>query len=140
MGEGIILKFIYRADLPARPAGLLGHFAPSGFALCTRILLASLAHISRFALTKIFKKKSLSQSIQNVLKRIEMLKKCIPLTHYAPRGVAQSPSGKAQLSLLHVTPRVPRSVHAKFHVDWTKTVGAREIHTNRQTDKQIVLF
>ena len=45
------------ADLPASPAGLLGRFAPSGFALCARISLASLAHVSRFALTKIFEKK-----------------------------------------------------------------------------------
>ena len=40
------------ADLPASPAGLLGRFAPSGFALCARILLALLAHVLRFALTK----------------------------------------------------------------------------------------
>ena len=40
------------ADLPASPAGLLGRFAPSGFALRSRISLAL-----RFALTKIFEKK-----------------------------------------------------------------------------------
>ena len=45
------------ADLPASPAGLLGRFAPSGFALPARISLASLARVSRFALTKIFEKK-----------------------------------------------------------------------------------
>ena len=50
--------------------------------------------------------------------------------------VAQSPSGEAQPYLPHVTRRVPRSVHAKFHADWTKTVSARGIHTNRQTDVQ----
>ena len=45
------------ADLPASPAGLLGRFAPSGFALRARISLALLAYNSRFALTKIFEKK-----------------------------------------------------------------------------------
>ena len=40
-----------------------------------RILLASLARVLRFALTKIFEKKSVSQSTQNALKRIEMQKK-----------------------------------------------------------------
>ena len=39
------------ADLPASPAGLLGRYAPSGFALRARI---SHARVSRFALTKIF--------------------------------------------------------------------------------------
>ena len=33
------------ADLPASPAGLLGRFAPSGFALRARISLASLARV-----------------------------------------------------------------------------------------------
>ena len=42
------------ADLPASPAGLLGRFAPSGFALRAPI---PLARILRFALTKIFEKK-----------------------------------------------------------------------------------
>ena len=36
----------------------------------------------------------------------------------------------------HVTPRIPMSVHAKFHADWTKTVGANGIPTGRQTNKQ----
>ena len=48
------------ADLPASPAGLLGSFAPSGFALCACISLVHVsrfARVSRFALTKIFKKK-----------------------------------------------------------------------------------
>ena len=54
------------ADLPASPAGLLGRFAPSGFALRARISLASLARILRFALTKIFEKKV-------CLDRLEML-------------------------------------------------------------------
>ena len=57
------------------------------------------------------------------------------MTDYTPSGVAQSPSGEAQLYLPHVTRRVPRSVHAKFYADWTKTVGARGIHTSRQTDR-----
>ena len=49
-----------------------------------RIWLASLARVLRFALTKIFEKKSVSQSTQNALKRIEMQKnKFNPLTDYA---------------------------------------------------------
>ena len=58
------------------------------------------------------------------------------MTDYAPSGVAQSPSSEAQPYLPHVSRRVPRSVHAKFHADWTKTVGAIEIQTDKQTDKQ----
>ena len=85
---------------------------------------------------KFSKKKSVSQSTQNALKRIEMQKKITPMTDYKPSGVVQSPSGEAQPFLPHVTPRAPRSVHAKFHANWTKTVGARGIHTDRQTDRQ----
>ena len=54
------------------------------------------------------------------------------MTHYA----TQSPRGEAQLYLPYVTRRVPRSVHAKFHADWTKTVSGRGIYTDRQTDRQ----
>ena len=64
----------------------------------------------------------MSQLTRNALKvkRIERpkKKKITPLTH---KRVAQSLSGKAQPYLPHVTPRVPRSVHAKFHAVWTKT-------------------
>ena len=60
------------ADLPASPAGLLGRFAPSGFALASRSL-RSRAFCA--ALTKIFEKKSVSQSTQNALKRVKMQKK-----------------------------------------------------------------
>ena len=38
--------------------------------------------------------------------------------------------------LPHVTSSVPRSVHAKFHADRSKNVGARGIHTHRHTDRQ----
>ena len=41
--------------------------------------------------------------------------------------VARSPSGETQLYLPQVTLRVPRSVHAKFHADQTKTVFRRGI-------------
>ena len=58
------------------------------------------------------------------------------MTDYAPSGVAQKPSGKAQPHQLHVTRRVPRSVHAKFYADWTKTVGARWIHPDRRKEGQ----
>ena len=59
----------------------------------------------------------------------QLLSPAGPMTNYAP-------SGKAQPYLPHVTCRVLRSVHAKFHVDWTKTVGARGIQTNKQTNRQ----
>ena len=62
------------------------------------------------------------------------------MTDYAPSGVAQSPSSEAQLYLPQVTRRVPRSVHAKFHADWTKTVGARGIQTNKQTDRATLII
>ena len=48
-----------------------------------------------------------------------------PMTDYAPSGVAQTPSGKAQPYLPHDTPRVPRCLLAKFHHDRIKTMGAR---------------
>ena len=63
------------ADLPASTAGLHDRFTPSGFALRVRIALALLAHVLRFALTKIIGEKSVSQSTQNALKRMEMQKK-----------------------------------------------------------------
>ena len=73
------------ADLPASPAGLLGRFAPSGFALASRSHLARFA-LARFALRahENFRKKSVSQSTQNALKLVKMQKKFLPLlTHYA---------------------------------------------------------
>ena len=44
--------------------------------------------------------------------------------------------------LPHVTPRVPRSIHAKFHADWSKTVGVRGIHTETHThmDRQFFYY
>ena len=57
--------------LQASPAGLLGRFTPSGFALRARIL-------GRFAPSKFSKKKSVSQSTQNGLKRVKMQKKIYP--------------------------------------------------------------
>ena len=59
------------------------------------------------------------------------------LGRFAPLCFSQSASGEAQPYLPHVTPRVPRSVHAKFHADWSKTVGARGIHN---TDGQTFLL
>ena len=59
--------------------------------------LTSLARVLRFALTKIFEKKSVSQSTRNALKRIEMQKKFFyPFDRLRASRVAQSPSGVAQ--------------------------------------------
>ena len=44
--------------------------------------------------------------------------------------VAQSLSGEAQCYLPQVTPRVSRSVHAKFHADRTKTVVRSRLEPN----------
>ena len=75
--------------LQASPAGLLGRFAPSGFALSARIL-------GRFAPSKFSKKKIVSQLTQNGLKRVKMQKKIFtPLTRFA-RSAASAASGEAQ--------------------------------------------
>ena len=130
--------------LQASPAGLLGRFAPSGFVFCTRILShfglassdallprASSSHGLR-AHENFRKKICVSQLTRIALKRVEMQKKITPLT--------QNASSKAQPYLPHVTPRVLRSDHAKFHANWSKTVGARGIQTDRQTHTQTVLL
>ena len=77
----------------------------------------------------------MSQSTQNALKRIEMQKKIYSFDPLRALRITQSLSGEAQPYLPHVTPRVLRNVHAKFHADWTKTVGTSGIHTNSWTDK-----
>ena len=72
------------ADLPASPAGLLGRFAPSGFALRARIALASRSLRSRAfraSRSRKFSKKSVSQSTQNALKRVKMQKKLFYAFH-----------------------------------------------------------
>ena len=87
------------ADLPARPAGLLGRFAPSGFTLCAR---------TRFRTSrsrKFSKKISVSQSTQNALKRIEMQKKFFtPFTEKAQVAMRNltypmSPTGSQGVSM-----------------------------------------
>ena len=115
------------------------------------------------SLPRNFQKKSVSQSTQNGLKRIKMQKKkkiypfdalcaqrserrsatttsTVALLNQALRFALAllgrfAPSGFALRAryLPHVTPKVPRSVHAKFHADWSKTVGAGGIHTHTQT-------
>ena len=66
----------YRPALRTFQLALRGY---SGFALRARISLASLVRVLRLALTKIFEKKSVSQPTQNVLKRVKMQKKKLPL-------------------------------------------------------------
>ena len=136
--------------LQASPAGLLGRFAPSGFALntqslcslglhalqlhsqslCSLGLRAARSHLASF----------LTQSTRNALKGIESQKekKNYPFDAIRSSCVAQSESGEAQPNLPH--PRVPRSVNAKFHADCFKTVGARGIHTDTHKDRQSFFY
>ena len=116
-------------------ARILGHFAPSGFVLCTRILsrlvlsgftLASCSLCScilRFTLTKI-KKKCVSIDSKCSETRRTAKKNIPPITLYA--------LAKRNLTYPMSLPRSKRSVHAKFHTDWTKTVSASGIQANKQ--------
>ena len=79
----------------------------------------------------------MSQSTQNGLKRIKMQKMFFtPFMRFA-RSAAQPylplrslhSLGLRARYLPHDTPRVPRSVHAKFHHDRIKIMGARGIQT-----------
>ena len=82
------ISFLLNMILAYRPAtrtfllalrGYSSRFAPSGFTLRTRISLA-------WRSQKFSKKKSVSLSTQNALKRVKMQKKFCPLlTHYALR-------------------------------------------------------
>ena len=163
LGRFASFGFVLRARILGRftPSGfmlctrILSRFAPSGFMLRTLILNRfapsgfgfralhpqSLRSFELRALrwhvihAKIFEKISVSQLAQNALKRIEMQKKKLyPSDSKRVFCYARSLSGEAQPYLPHVTPRVPRSVHAKFHANWTKTVGARGIQTDKQTE------
>ena len=117
--------------LAYRPAPRTFQLALRGYSVASlphalRSHLARFAH-AHFALRthENFRKKSVSQSTQNALKRKKgKKKKFTPLTDYLP----------------HVTSRVPRSVHAKFHADRSKTVAARGIRTNRQTDRATLII
>ena len=96
----------------------LSHFAPSGFTLCARIL-GSFA-LSGFALCARYLPHDSPRVPRSVHAkfhhdRIKTMGARGPMTDYAPCGVAQTPSGKAQPYLPHDTSRVPRSVHAKFN-------------------------
>ena len=82
----------------------------------------------------------MSQSTRNILKPIEMQKKIYPIELLRASSIAQSLNSEAQPYLPHVTPRIARSVHAKFHADRNKTVGARGIHTNKQRDRAILII
>ena len=65
---------------------------------------------------------------QNALKRIEMQR--LPLW-LDTRKNAQSPIGEGQPYLPHVSSRVPRSVHAKFHA--SSKLWALERYQNVET-------
>ena len=117
----------------------------SGFALAFSVVLLLLA--LRFALT--FSVALLPQALrsQKFLKKkcVSIYSKCFETHRNAKKlpiwlymRVAQSASNEAQPYLPHVTSRVPRSVHAKFHDNWSKTIGARGIHTDRSTDSPLL--
>ena len=108
--------------LQASPVGLLGRFTHSGFALAS-----SVASCSR----KFSKKKKCVSIDSKCSETHTKWKKKYP---FDSKRALRYADGKAQPYLPHVTPRVPRSVQAKFHDDWSKTVGAGGIHTDRQTD------
>ena len=94
-----------------------------------------LTRSAKFA--KIFEKKKCVSIDSKCSETHRNAKKIVyPFDRLRGLRVAQSASGEAQPYLPHVTRRVPRSAHAKFHADWTKTVGARGIQTNKQTNRQ----
>ena len=105
----------------------------SSFALRSCNLFASL---TSFTLTNFFFKKCVSiHSKCSKMHRNEKKKqKKLFLRLWPDRCSVKRVRQSATLP--HVTPRVPRSVHAKFHVDWSKIMGARGIHTHTHTDRQ----
>ena len=151
-------------------ASLPRRFAPSALRASrshSRSLRALRSNSRSLRSLEIFKKKSVSQSTQNGLKRIKMQKNFFTLlTRFARSerserrsatlptpAVASLPrASRSRFSvaslprasrfalraryLPHATPRVPRSVHAKFHADWSTTVGARGTHTHSHTNTQ----
>ena len=80
-----------------------------------------------------------SQSLRSLVNVKIFDKKCVSInskcyeTHKKLSYPFDMIHGKLQPYLPHVTPRVPISVHA----DWSKTVGARGIHTHTQSFYQI---
>ena len=59
-------------------------------------------------------------------------KECYPFDPLHASRIAQSPIVKTQLYLPHVTRRVPRSVHAKIHADWTKFLKKKMMSQSTQ--------
>ena len=108
------------ADLPASPAGLLAR--------------ARFAHSAKF--TNISEKKCVSIDSKCSKRHRNAKKLFYPYDRL--RAEQRSAKSEAQPYLPHFTRRVPRSVHAKFHADWTKTVGARGIQTNTQKEGVII--
>ena len=127
------MKVFEKKSVSQSTQNALKHVKMQTFFLIDPLRASRVAQSSR----KFSKKICVSQSTRNTLKRIEMQKKNFyPFHRLRASRVAQRASGEAQPYLHHVTRWVQRSVHAKFHADWTKTVGARGIQTNTQTDRQ----
>ena len=101
---------------------------PQASRLHSRSLKIHICVLGRFTLTIIFEK-------IKCLNRLKMLSSAnqifyTPMTQYACSAKREWPSA----SYRHpVTPRVPRSVQAKFHVNGSKTVSARGLSTHGQT-------
>ena len=92
LSQNALKRIEMQKGLPCGPTRLL-----CSLRLRARISLTLLARILRFALTKNFEKKSVSQSTQNSLKRVKMQKKILPLFDpLRASRVAQSLSDVAQ--------------------------------------------
>ena len=120
-------------------------FTLSGFVLRTQSLsqfspsTICLAHVSCSICSnafcslrsRSFEKIGVSQLTWNALN---------PIEKFTPNSNLWFASGKAQPYLPHVTPRVPRSVHAKFHADWSKTEHQRDSYRHTHTHRQSSIY
>ena len=147
MNTSLVSHFV---PLQASPAGLLGRFAPSGFSkkkwvsidskwskthknakkflpLCRALRSLRYARSATLPTPAVASLPRASRSHSQALRSIGLC----ACASWSLRSL-----GLRARYLPHVTPRVQRSVHAKVHADWTKTVGARGIHTHRHTHRQ----
>ena len=127
----VVMPFV---PLHACPAGLVGRFAPSGFVLASCFLSLHAFYADK----NFFKKKKCVSIDLNCSETHRNAKKCYPFDPLRALCLAQSPSGEAQPYLPHVFARVLKSIHAKFHADWSKT--GRQRDTDKQTDRATLII